>query len=98
MTLRSHHYTAPRLRRPVRSEPLRGANGGLDAGGASVPISTATPPAWLHRTRANDTTLRAWRSPRLGADAGCCSRRTSDPILAAPSDRRNNLGDRCTTA
>src|SRR5208283_2184611 len=40
MTLRSHHYTPPRLRRPVRSEPLRGANGGLDAGGALLLLPT----------------------------------------------------------
>jgi hypothetical protein len=41
IALRFHHYSTPRLRRPARSEPLRparaeGANGGLDAVGASA--------------------------------------------------------------
>ena len=61
--LRFLDYTIPRLQRPARSEPLRpvraeGANEGLDAGGASVTISTATRRAWLHTILVSDTVPR----------------------------------------
>ena len=73
--LRFFHYTAPRLRRPARSEPLRparvaGANGGLDA--ATPRPTTAMPLGWPRATRGNGTTPPAWHTPAPDADAGGC--------------------------